>query len=216
MARQINRRHALLTLAGACTTAMLPLPQASKAAPAGDVVTGRIKWFNNRCRYGFIVPDDGGSEPLLLAETLRAYGVQDACEGARIRAGFEQRRKGRLITAVHYLERIWPTPRDQGPASADTDWAPAFTKWYNRVRGFGFLTQGDGTPDIFVHAGALRQNGFDGLRPGQAVLVRCHRMVRGGLIAVNLRPATHLERYLLSVSTRSPQISNCRFAHLLS
>ena len=60
-------------------------------------------------------------------------------------------------------------------------------KWFNRLRGFGFLTRGPQTADIFVHMEALRRCGFVELRPGQTVLVR-YGKGPNGLIAAQLKP----------------------------
>ena len=54
----------------------------------------------------------------------------------------------------------------------ESDWERAMVKWFNRVRGFGFLMRAEGTPDVFVHMETLRRFGFTELRPGQMVLVR--------------------------------------------
>ena len=56
-----------------------------------------------------------------------------------------------------------------------------------RPRGFGFVTRGEGTPDIFVHMETLRRFGFTELRPGQIVQVRWGHGSKG-CMAAELRP----------------------------
>jgi cold shock protein len=44
-------------------------------------------------------------------------------------------------------------------------------KWYNAIKGFGFIASDRGGKDIFVHASAVDRAGVPGLREGQRVAV---------------------------------------------
>ena len=42
-------------------------------------------------------------------------------------------------------------------------------KWFNNARGYGFITRGDETDDIFVHYRNIRGEGYRSLAEGQQV-----------------------------------------------
>ncbi len=42
-------------------------------------------------------------------------------------------------------------------------------KWFNSVKGFGFIQPEDGGRDAFVHISAVERAGLNGLREGQKV-----------------------------------------------
>ena len=42
-------------------------------------------------------------------------------------------------------------------------------KWFNAEKGFGFITQADGGPDVFVHFSSIQADGYRALEEGQDV-----------------------------------------------
>lgn len=178
-------------------------PVPTQGAVARDVaeglieLAGVIKWFDASKGYGFIVPDNDGLPDILLHVTcLRRDGYQTAYEGARVVCEVMRRERGyqafRVIsmdesTAIHPAQML--PPRTHVAVVPTSGLERAQVKWFNRLRGFGFLSKGDGTPDIFVHMETLRRFGMTELRPGQFVLVRYGNGSKG-LMAAEVRPET--------------------------
>jgi cold shock protein len=166
---------------------------AEDAAASVVELTGVIKWFDVSKGYGFIIPDGGLPDVLLHVSCLRRDGFQTAYEGARIVCEVLKRPKGlqafRILsmdesTAVHPSQL---PPRTHVTVTPTSGLERAQVKWFNRLRGFGFLTRGEGTPDIFVHMEILRRFGITELRPGQTVLVRYGPGPKG-MMAAEVRP----------------------------
>jgi len=179
-------------------------------------IAGTIKWFDASKGYGFIIPDSGFGDVLLHVTVLRRDGYQTAYEGARVVCEVLKRPKGLQAFRVISMDDSSAVHPSQLPQRthvqivAESDFEEAVVKWFNRIRGFGFLTRGENTADIFVHMETLRRGfgfltrgentadifvhmetlrrfGFAELRPGQRVMVRYGNGPKG-LMAAELKP----------------------------
>ena len=164
-----------------------------EAALVGDVgfeVTGLIKWFDLTKGYGFIKPSGDQQGAILLHQTcVRQSGFKAAYEGALVVCEAVQGPKGLQARRLLSLDNSTAAPQAavqrtqrfvteaKGPAFEAT------VKWFNRGKGYGFVSRGPNTPDVFVHMETLRRSGIKELQQGQRVRVRTGDGPKGELAA---------------------------------
>jgi CspA family cold shock protein len=153
-------------------------------------VSGLVKWFDLSKGYGFIKPATGPQGDILLHQTcVRQSGFKAAYEGAKVVCEAVQGPKGLQARRLLSLDNSTASPQAASLRSARFTAEPtgvpfeATVKWFNRGKGYGFVSRGPNTPDVFVHMETLRRYGIRELRQGQRVRVRTGDGPKGELAA---------------------------------
>jgi cold shock protein len=164
-------------------------------------IVGRVKWFDATRGFGFLVSDDLEGDVLLHFSVLREHGRRSVPEGAVIECVPVRQERGLQAKKVISIDlsAALPQPvRASMPASERADrkaladaageYEPVEVKWFNRVRGYGFLKRPDdsGGEDVFVHMETVRVAHLGDLQPGQTLEARIAPSGKG-LTAVELR-----------------------------
>ena len=162
-------------------------------------MTGRVKWFNTVKGFGFLTPNNEPGDIFLHLSCLREAGHEYVAEGVSVTCIVVRRSKGLQAikvldidtsTAVPFEPRVpeknnvtnHPAVQPQG------DFVEVEVKWFDPVKGYGFLTRGDGTQDIFVHMETLRREGALPVQAGQRMNVRIGDSEKGPQVAEIQRP----------------------------
>ncbi len=180
-----------------------PAPPAPAPASEMEPVIGRVKWFDATRGFGFLVSDALDGDILLHFSVLREHGRRSVPEGAVIEcvpARLERGLQAKKVLSIDLGSAVPAqvravTPLDKGTdrkALADSagGFEPVEVKWFNRVKGYGFVNRpgSEAGEDVFIHMETVRQAGLGELQPGQRLDARIAQG-RKGLTAVELRAA---------------------------
>src|SRR4051794_40283348 len=138
-------------------------------------LSGIVKWFDATRGFGFIVSDQVDGDILIHFSVLKEHDRRSLPEGALVECLVVEQERGlqaRKVLAIDLSTAIVPE-LGRGAAShgdriarsslldAGGAFEPVQVKWFNRLRGYGFLVrQDDASEDIFVHMETVRRGGL--------------------------------------------------------
>jgi CspA family cold shock protein len=170
---------------------------------------GIVKFFNGQKGFGFIVRDDGGEDVFVHISAVEQAGLTGLAEGQPLEFTLVDR--GGRISATDLKIEGEPmavqerAPREDrggpgggfgggggdrgGPQRQLTgEKASGTVKFFNAMKGFGFISRDDGQPDAFVHISAVERAGMISLNEGDRLQFELEVDRRGKTAAVNLTP----------------------------
>jgi CspA family cold shock protein len=177
---------------------------------------GTIKFFNTSKGFGFIAPDDGGSDIFVHISAVERSGLPGLNEGDQVTFEVERDRRSGKVAATGLVVVGYAPPSESGPRGprpprsfdrGDHGGAPrrspgggggapretfgggsGVVKWFNPTKGFGFIQPSDGGSDVFVHISAVERAGLGSLADGQQISYDLEQDRRTGKAsATNLR-----------------------------
>lgn len=153
---------------------------------------GIVKFFNPQKGFGFVVRDDGGEDVFVHISAVEQAGLTDLADGQPLEFTLVDR--GGRISATNLridgepmaVERAERAPQRQltGEKASGT------VKFFNAMKGFGFIQRDDGQPDAFVHISAVERAGIPTLNEGDRLEFEIEVDRRGKYAAVNLTALT--------------------------
>ena len=149
---------------------------------------GRVKWYDPARGYGFIDAEDGQGDILLHASCLRRFGRAPALPNAKIVCKAVKGEKGRQALEIIEMSggdaEAPARPRRFHPnQAASAPFTEAVVKWFDALRGYGFVTCETVEGDVFLHAATLRRAGLNDVQAGDTLQVRCVEGPKGALAA---------------------------------
>jgi CspA family cold shock protein len=160
---------------------------------------GIVKFFNPQKGFGFIVRDDGGEDVFVHISAVEQAGLTDLADGQPLEFTLVDR--GGRVSATNLRIEGEPMAVERsggggagaaggagGPQRQLTgEKASGTVKFFNAMKGFGFIQRDDGQPDAFVHISAVERAGIPTLNEGDRLEFELEVDRRGKYAAVNLQ-----------------------------
>jgi CspA family cold shock protein len=160
--------------------------------PAQVVGTGqgKVKFFNTQKGFGVIQRDEGGEDVFVHISQVERAGLEGLAEGQELQFNLVDR-GGKISAAdLQVVGDVIAVPqKPAGPQRELTgEKATGTVKFFNSMKGFGFITRDDGKEDAFVHISAVERSGLPGINEGDRFEFDLEVDRRGKFSAVNLVP----------------------------
>ncbi|MGN6356381.1 MAG: cold-shock protein [Novosphingobium sp.] len=160
--------------------------------PAQVVGTGKgvVKFFNAGKGFGFIQREDGGEDVFVHISSVERAGLEGLAEGQQLEFNLVDRGGKISASDLQVVGDVIPVEkREAAPQRELTgEKATGTVKFFNSMKGFGFITRDDGQPEAFVHISAVERSGLRELNEGDKLEFDIEVDRRGKYSAVNLVP----------------------------
>jgi len=159
--------------------------------PAQVVGTGqgKVKFLNAQNGFGFIQRDEGGEDVFVHISQVERAGLSSLAEGQELQFNLVDR-GGKVSAAdLQVVGDVIATPERAPQRELTGEKAVGTVKFFNAIKGFGFITRDDGKEDAFVHISAVERSGLPGINEGDRFEFDLEVDRRGKYSAVNLVPA---------------------------
>ncbi len=158
--------------------------------PAQVVGTGqgKVKFFNAQKGFGFIQRDEGGEDVFVHISQVERAGLEGLAEGQELQFNLVDR-GGKISAAdLQVVGDVIAAPARAPQRELTGEKAVGTVKFFNTMKGFGFITRDDGKEDAFVHISAVERSGIQGINEGDRFEFDLEVDRRGKYSAVNLVP----------------------------